>query len=456
MISLADNSIGFQASSEINLALKDLSVLKHLRSAGIKKKFGYSVNILFMLVFSLAFRRVNWFNLKHNTLKSNDVPGKDSIYRFLNHQRFAWRKFLVLLSSCAVGKVSALTSDNRVNVLIVDESPYYRNRSKKVELLSRFWDHVENRYYKGLRLLALGWSDGNTFVPCDFTLLSSNNSRINGMNSSMNKNCTGYKRRAEALRKSVDIIPEMISRAVDNGIPASYVLMDSWFMQPPLIRKIKAQGFDVICRAKDNTQRFVSDGAFMKLSKLYDKAHTVEIKDCPGIVKSIVGSLPDGTKIKMVFVNKRGKKRDWLAIMSTDLTLTEQEIVKTYSMRWDIETFFKFSKSLLNLQNEFEGRSYDMLVSHATIVFARYIAIAWLTRKNNDERTIGALFHMMCSELECIDWKDALLKLLLIICDTLKKSSGDTKSYLEKQLSSWLASVPSYIRALLPIPLCES
>ncbi|KWZ85152.1 hypothetical protein HMPREF3213_00585 [Heyndrickxia coagulans] len=32
--------------------------------------------------------------------------------------------------------------------------------------------------------------------------------------------------------------------------------------------------------------------------------------------------------------------------------------------------------SLLNLGKKFQGRSYDMLISHTTIVFTRYILIA--------------------------------------------------------------------------------
>lgn len=44
---------------------------------------------------------------------------------------------------------------------------YDRNRSKKVELLARCMDHssLTKRFYKGFRLLTMGWSDGATFMP---------------------------------------------------------------------------------------------------------------------------------------------------------------------------------------------------------------------------------------------------------------------------------------------------
>ena len=47
----------------------------------------------------------------------------------------------------------------------IDDSMFSRNCSKKVELLARVYDHVSHSYVKGFRMLTLGWSDGNTFLP---------------------------------------------------------------------------------------------------------------------------------------------------------------------------------------------------------------------------------------------------------------------------------------------------
>jgi hypothetical protein len=45
-------------------------------------------------------------------------------------------------------------------VLIAINTLYRRNQSKKVELLSRVFDHTERPYCRGYRMLALGWSHG--------------------------------------------------------------------------------------------------------------------------------------------------------------------------------------------------------------------------------------------------------------------------------------------------------
>ncbi len=55
---------------------------------------------------------------------------------------------------------------------------------------------------------------------------------------------------------------------------------------------------------------------------------------------------------------------------------SEEEIIRIYGMRWDVGAFFKACKSLLRLGKEFRGRSYDMMVTHTTIVFTRYIMLS--------------------------------------------------------------------------------
>lgn len=127
-----------------------------------------------------------------------------------------------------------------------------------------------------------------------------------------------------------------------------------------------------------------------------------------------------------------------MAILSTDCTLTEQEIVRIYGIRWDIEVFFKTTKSLLRLQGEFQGRSFDLLISHTTIVFTRYIVLSWQIRGNTDDRTIGGLFYELCDEINELDWAVALQQLIELLQDTLKKINKMTKKSLKVNYSNGL------------------
>ncbi len=443
-----------QLPNEVKASFQELKIFQHLRNAGITKSFGFSCGYIFQLIFCLIFEHQNWFQMI-NGKRATELPGKDTIYRFLNHSSFNWRRFLTSLSAQTSQKVSALTRHDRPKVFILDDSTYERNRSKQVELLSRCFDHasLKMRFYKGFRMLTLGWSDGATFLPVDFSLLSSNN-RLNGISTHIDKRSSGYRRRQEALKSAPEVVPDMIQRALHSGIEASYVLMDTWFTQPPLIKAIHEQGLDVIGMVKNLKQRYLIGEERVSLKELYRLAAPKTNKK--DLLRSIHTVQANGIPVKVVFVRNRNKKSEWLAILSTDCTLSDQEIIQIYGMRWDIEVFFKTTKSLLRLQKEFQGRTYDALISHTTIVFTRYIVLSWQNRCHTDDRTLGGMFYEICDEISDLDWAVALQQLIGLLEDALKQTNKSIQMMVKSQLHHWVAALPNYIKGYLAISVCES
>lgn len=124
-----------QLPDEITRVFKELKVFQHLRKANITKSVGFTCAYLFQLVFGLVFHNKNWFRLL-DTKQNQHYPAKDAVYRFLNCSTFAWRSFLIRLSAFTIFKTQQLTSAKRTKVLIVDDSAYERNRSKKVAAVS--------------------------------------------------------------------------------------------------------------------------------------------------------------------------------------------------------------------------------------------------------------------------------------------------------------------------------
>ncbi|CAG7657608.1 transposase [Paenibacillus allorhizosphaerae] len=363
-----------QLPKVIKPAFQELNVLKHLNAVGFKKKFGLIGAYLFRLVFILLFHQKNWFRLLESN-KSESFPGKDTVYRFLNHSGYGWRRFLLSLSSETVLRVEKLTSASRVTAFI--SGFYVRTQPEQaVEMLARFKDHATGSFYKGFRMLTMGWSDGLSFIPMDFALLRSANSAINGMFEGIDKRSSGYKRRQEAFLPAPQVIATMLDRAIQSGISASYVLMDSWFTHAPLIQEVMQRGLHVIGMVKNDNKRYIVNGKRLCLKALYVSAPRIEVKN-RNIIRMVRTKLAPGIPVTVVFVRHRSKKSEWLAIVSTDLILSAEEIIRIYRMRREIEVFFKCAKLLLRLQKEFQGRSYDMIVSHITIVFARYFVLAW-------------------------------------------------------------------------------
>lgn len=149
-----------------------LRIGKALRHAGISKSFGLSSLAVFQIVFSLIFEVKNWFRLLECD-RGADLPGKNVIYRFLNQPSFAWRRFLQTLSLRIVQDFESLISSTRVRVFIIDGSVLSRNRSKKQSYWHESLTISRANSLKVTPCLTLGWSDGFSFAPLDFVMLSS-------------------------------------------------------------------------------------------------------------------------------------------------------------------------------------------------------------------------------------------------------------------------------------------
>ena len=444
-----------QLPKEIKQGFSELNVGYHLRKANITKLSGYSCLAVFKLIFLLVFQYPNWFRA-FTSKKAADLPSKDTVYRFLNTCTYNWRQFLLSLSSEMIRLIRPLTSEKRVTAFVIDDSVYSRNRSKAVELLANVFDHSSHRYLKGFQLLTLGWTDSSTFIPVDFALMSSakKESRIQEMNTSIDKRTSGYKRRMEAVQSKPQVVSDLLDHALDKGMLADYVLMDSWFTQAPLIQSITDKGLFVIGMVKQLKQRYQYEGERFTLPELYRKAKpAMGKKDILGAVQV---KLDNGIPAKMLFIRNRNKRSEWLAILSTDTTLDNEEIVRIYGMRWDIEVFFKCNKSLLNLEKECQGRSYDALISHTTIVFTRYMLIAWQMRKEADPKTFGNLFYELGEDVQDIDFVTALQSLIDIFQTLAEAKVVLSMDIFKSQMNKWLAALPSYFKQCLDISGCES
>lgn len=407
-----------QLQNRISSFMKNFKVGTLLHGTGIRKLRGVSPLTLFTVIFSLPFEGVNF---SQGIVRNQNLGfKKDAAYDFLKNPKHNWRKFMLTLVAIVVRFFDALTSKEREKVLIFDDSTYDRSRSKVVELLAWIYDHNSGRNLKGFKLLTLGWSDGNSFLPLDFVLCSSTkeDKRLQGITKELDKRSCGYKRRVEAVTKSTDHLVAMVKRAFNFGIRADYVLMDSWFCFPTILAAL-GRHLPVICMAKDvPTILYRYQGKRVRLGRLYSL-----LRKRPGkakILTSAVVETKEGQQVKIVFVRNRNKKRQWLGIVSTDVTLPDEEIVRIYGKRWDIEVFFKMMKHYLNLERETQLRDYDGMVAHITIAMSRYIFLSFEQRCHDDPRTLGSLFSACCDEVKDLSMVEALQRILRLALEKIR------------------------------------
>ena len=423
-----------------------------LKAANAYKKKGFPASVIFQYLFMLIFSNRSMYM---NLLTGRNTPNfaKDTVYRFMKMTQINWMHFTTLFASRIMKEaIVPLNSQERANVLIIDDSMYERNRSKQVELLARVYDHAKHSFKYGFRMLTLGWSDGTTFLPVNSILLSTENkkNRINDAKP-LDKRTVGYKRRNLSIQKGTIAMLELLKQAKKADLPARYVLFDSWFSSPSSIDAVTELGYDVIAMVKKSPKMFFRyQGNDISLLSVF-KCNKKRRGRSRYLLSALVDVVKDGKSIpaKVVFVRNRNKRNDYLCLISTDTTLDEDEIIRIYGKRWDIEVFFKVCKSYLHLSKECRAISYDAMTAHTAVVFTRYMMLSLESRESNDERSLGELFLYFTDEMSDITWIQAFKLLLEMFRTTIAKEFEMTSDKIDEMVDTFMNTNPVLLKSKL-------
>ena len=171
--------VSFESRDEKNIShaivnfLTAYGILRLLRKCGGAKLKGVPVNELFTYTLTNAFR-MGSFYMQNKLGQVREGFSKNTYYRFLMNPRTNCLRFTTMLSARIINEhIRPLTSENRDDCFVIDDSLYERTGVKRTELASWVFDHVSMRCKKGFRLLTLGWTDGCTFLPINYSLLAS-------------------------------------------------------------------------------------------------------------------------------------------------------------------------------------------------------------------------------------------------------------------------------------------
>ena len=149
---------------------------------------------------------------------------------------------------------------------------------------------------------------------------------------------------------------------------------------------------------------------------------------------------------KIVCVRNKKNKKNWIAFICTNPELSEEEIIRIYGKRWQIEVFFKTCKSYLNLISECHSLTYDALTAHVAIVFTRYLMIAMEQRRNEDDRTLGEIFYFFTDELSDISFGESFQIIITAMIDSVCAIFQPTEEQLELFIEMFVGRLPEYIR----------
>lgn len=304
------------------------------------------------------------------------------------------------------------------------------------------------KYRKGYRLMTLGWTDGNTFLPVSSSLLASSKaSNLIGPAACYDGRSLAAKRRNLAQMKGTDVMIELLKSAQAAGHQADYVLFDTWFSSPAQIIALKKLGLDSIAMIKKSPRVYYEyEGELLSIKKIFGicKKRRGRSKYLLSI-KVMVGK-DQNIPAKIVCVRNKKNKKDWIAFLCTNPDLSEEEIIRIYGKRWQIEVFFKTCKSYLQLVTECHSLSYDALTAHVAIVFTRYLMIAMEQRRNEDNRTLGEIFFFFTDELADITFGESFQIILTAMIDSVCAIFQPTEEQLSMFIEMFVGKLPDYIR----------
>ena len=438
--------------------LNRFGVVKLLGECGAYKEKGVPVRVILLYVFNLMFSPMSmYYQIRMGAFREDF--SKNTVYRFLENIHVNWHIFLLRLSAVIVRYVVGLTDDkdNRY-ALLVDDTPLPKC-GKAMELVSKYFNHVTMGYEFGYRVLTLAWTDGVTTIPVRYSLLASSyDEKVRGIiRDDLDGRSLGGRIRKLARTSMNDLTVKFACEAIKAGIPASIIAFDSWFAVPKTIsRLMKEAGLTVIARLKTNSKQYYEyNEKMINIKALYTMSRkrrgrsawklSVNVNLLVKEKNRIIERIP----VKLVYLPNRANTKEWICLLSTDTEMDENEIIRQYGKRWNIEVMFKCSKQYLNFGKDFQAPSFEAQNAQIAIAFARYMLIAIEQRESEDYRSCGELFMLFYQELQDITFIKALALIVELFKEGMMNLLGVTEAQIQSVVDYVLSALPGYLQRSL-------
>ena len=337
---------------------------------------------------------------------------KDLFYSYLSQDNLNWRKVIYRITNRLVKRV-VIRDDHKKSrlpkVLIADDTDLPKT-GMHMESIGKIFSHVHQKCILGYKALMLCWSDGRTQFMLDFSLhgeMGKIEGKEQGLTSAQrkaryerqrNKDSHISKRKNEYfMGKGVKLL-EMVKDAIQNKIPFDYLLVDSWFTCTELADFVCRchKRFHLLGMARMGNTQYVTESwgklsaknIITKLKSAKEVKHSRRYRCYYAETEVVLGK----RAVKLFFC-KRGKKKAWKLLLTTDLNLDFIRAYEIYAMRWSIEVFFSDSKRILGLA-DCSSRDFSAHIAHVSLVMIRYNMLSAIKR-TLDYDTIGGLFEDM-------------------------------------------------------------
>ena len=450
-----------QIISAINTTLKNpiyqtmqlLNIKSILKNANfVKKREGASP---YLVVLHFVYMLVMNKKISAFMNQSNDSLKKDTYYRLLQNSSYNWRKLLSLTNLKILKQLHKVQDSSSVKVLIIDDTVEGKTGKYVEGSRDALWSNKEKRNIRGINVVSLNYSDGYSNFMLDFAIAMGNYAQVKfeEFTQEVDVRTIAYKRRLEIMDGKSQIAIDMVTRALKSGIYADYLLVDSWYSKPAFLKEMNDLGLKVISRIANNNKIWNFAAKEKTLNAIYEKFKNLKKEKVGTYGKkikfkyfSVVVEHKNAGKIKIVFIKTKEKL---IPIASTDLEISDEEIIDIYKRRWDIEQGYKELREHFGFGKE-ENRIYEALIARITLSFFSYNIVSYINRISHEPKTIGGLFKDLECELHTLS---IAMQAFIEIMDKIAQIDDIVKR--NKDFTSIIATLRSTTQDLLGFR-CES
>ena len=410
--------------NELQESLKHLRFWHYFSRYGISgKRTGYPLRqIVFTLLIWVFLNKSSIRSFLCSLVSSFFGGGKDVLYDFLKREDINWRNISMGISKEIY--VNQNLSVEKETAFVVDDTIKKRS-GKKVEGVSKHFDHTEGRCVMGQQLVQLGLSWSAGYIPVDSQIFIGEK-KVHPLTSEFTDGRSAVAKDYDmALNKTKhEQLELMLKRAVRLGINAKYLLGDSWYGCRKNVKLALDLNLTAIFRMKRGNLKYRLNGKEYTLTQLYylikrrlEKKRNFKWKTTSLIVElnlSEDDKAPKWIKIRLVFSCPRNpKKGEWGAFLCTDLEMSNTKILETYALCWGIEVFFKEAKQNMGLLREQTG-NYVCHYASVHIASIRYLLL-FDSMKERGADKLGEIRNSITGKLEFISFATLLWELFKAI-----------------------------------------
>lgn len=231
------------------------------------------------------------------------------------------------------GKVKAqeISQSQYLKVLSIDDSIMAKPHTKENALNCWHFDHCSGRSIKGVQFLTALFNTQDMNVPVMVELIKKERIIIDSK--------TGRQKRKSKIGKN-ELFRSMVSQC-SSQLHIDYILADSWFSSSTNMKHIVANSLNFIVALKSN--RLV---ALSEQDKQEGKWINIKSLDLEQVSTKV---WLKGIDFPLLFtrqVFKNGDDTAYLYLISSDLSLSFEQVTAIYKKRWTVEQYHKEVKQI--------------------------------------------------------------------------------------------------------------